>query len=362
MHAGRCVAGDIVSLGRSVGLKTADFCYELPEVLIAQRPLPARSAGRLLCVEGRTGVICHRRFVDLIEYLRPNDLLVVNDTRVIRARLTGKKTSGGRVEVLVERVLGDNRMRAQIRASKAPKRGTTIQLDDGPRVRVHDREGAFFVLDLPPEHSVAEWLGRVGHVPLPPYIERPDDMDDAERYQTVYAAKPGAVAAPTAGLHFDQAMLERLTRYGVELACVTLHVGAGSFAPVRVESVEAHAMHEERVQVDATVCEQVARVRRRGGRVVAVGTTVVRAMETAAQGGALAPYSGETALFIYPGFPFRVVDALLTNFHQPRSTLLMLVTAFGGYDLVMAAYRQAIAERYRFLSYGDAMYVTRVAP
>jgi S-adenosylmethionine:tRNA ribosyltransferase-isomerase len=342
-----------------LALKTSDFHYDLPSELIAQRPLPRRTGSRLLCLDGSDGSIADRCFRDLGHLLLPGDLLVLNDTRVIPARLYGRKESGGRVEVLVERVLEDNRALVHIRSSKTPRSGASLFLDGGPVVRVEGRDGALFVLAFPACSPVAEVLERCGHVPLPPYITREDSADDLQRYQTVYAARPGAVAAPTAGLHFDAAMLKRLGESGVRTTHITLHVGAGTFRPVRVLSIEDHQMHAERVEVGAELCAQVEAARGRGGRIVAVGTTVTRALETAALGGKLQPFAGDTRLFIHPGFDFRVVDALVTNFHLPESTLLMLVCAFAGYQDVMRAYRHAVAERYRFFSYGDAMFLRR---
>lgn len=340
-------------------MRRSDFSYELPEDLIAQYPLPERGASRLLCLEGQTGAIRDRYFSALPELLSPGDLLVFNDTQVIAARLLGVKESGGRVEVLVERVLDEHRVLAHVRASKAPKPGGRLVLEERVPVTTLGRQDDLFELRFETSEPVQRVLEQVGRIPLPPYIQRSAEVGDRDRYQTVYARRPGAVAAPTAGLHFDHAMLERLTAMGVETAFVTLHVGAGTFQPVRVDDIERHVMHAERVEVGEAVCEKVRATRARGGRVVAVGTTAVRSLESACQGGAIAPFAGETQLFIYPGYRFRCVDALITNFHLPESTLLMLVCAFGGYEQVMAAYRHAVAERYRFFSYGDAMFITR---
>ena len=337
-------------------MQRADFFYDLPPDRIAQRPLEQRTASRLLCLDGGTGQVDDRIFSDLPAILEPGDLLVVNDTQVIRARLFGAKATGGRVEILIERVLGERSALAQVRASKTPRAGTSITLDGGGRVTVGDRQEALFELVF--DRAVDEVMGASGHVPLPPYIDRADDAGDAARYQTVYADKPGAVAAPTAGLHFDDALLAALEARGVNRATVTLHVGAGTFQPVRVDDVAEHHMHAERVIVDAAVCDAVYETRRRGGRVVAVGTTAVRSLEAAAAGGRLAPYDGDTRLFIVPGYRFRAVDAMITNFHLPESTLLMLVCAFAGHGPVMAAYRHAVDQRYRFFSYGDAMFLT----
>lgn len=339
-------------------MQRSDFSFDLPAGLIAQTPLPERAASRLLHLDA-AGAIADRRFRDLPDLLRPGDLLVLNDTRVIPARLLGRKASGGRVEVLVERLLGAGRVLAQVRASKTPREGARLHLEGPIEAEVLGRDGEFFVLELRGDADALTLLERHGHMPLPPYIARPDGTADRERYQTVFAREPGAVAAPTAGLHFEAGLLEALAAAGVDIAYVTLHVGAGTFQPLRVERLEEHRMHAERVDVGAAACAKVAAARERGGRVVAVGTTVVRSLETAARCGPLQPFAGDTRLFITPGFGFRVVDALLTNFHLPESTLLMLVCAFGGYDAVMRAYRHAVEQRYRFFSYGDAMFVER---
>lgn len=340
-------------------MRVEDFRYELPEELIAQYPTAERRGSRLLSLPGAEGAPLDRDFSELPELLDPGDLLVFNDTRVIPARLHGRKASGGRIELLVERVLDDRRLLAQLRVSKKPRAESELVLDGGARARVLGRHDELFEIGLSAGESVAALLAEAGQVPLPPYIRRaPEDIDTA-RYQTVYARRDGAVAAPTAGLHFDEEMLDELDRRRVERVFVTLHVGAGTFQPVRVEQLEDHVMHAERVEVSATVCARVAAARARGGRVVAVGTTAVRSLEAAAAGGALAPFDGETRIFIYPGFRFRCVDALLTNFHMPRSTLLMLVCAFAGRERVLDAYRHAVRERYRFFSYGDAMLMGR---
>lgn len=344
-------------------MRVDDFAYDLPEKLIAQCPLPARGASRLLALDGRTGRVEDLAFPDLGRLLRRGDLLVFNDTRVIRARLTGYKATGGRVEVLVERGLDARRFLAQVRASKTPRLGGTIRLEAGFQVVVRSLQEGFHELELVGEGTVAELVERAGTVPLPPYIKRDVEPFDEARYQTVYARRDGSVAAPTAGLHFDRPFLECLRAAGVELAFVTLHVGAGTFQPLRSDEVEGHRMHRERLVVSPRVCEQAAAARERGGRIVAVGTTSARSLESAAtEEGRLAPLHGETRLFIYPGYRFRLVDALLTNFHLPRSTLLMLVCAFAGRDKVLAAYQHAVHHRYRFFSYGDAMFLTRGAP
>ncbi len=339
-------------------MQRSDFHFDLPEELIAQRPTAERRGSRLLVLDGASGTLKDRLFADLTDLLRPGDLLVFNDTRVIPARLYGRKESGGQVEVLVERIIGECEVLAHVRASKSPKAGSRLTLEEQVEVEVTGREGQLFSLRFP--GPVLEILKRVGHMPLPPYIDREAAESDAERYQTVYARKEGAVAAPTAGLHFDQAMFEQLKQMGIESAYVTLHVGAGTFQPVRTDDIREHVMHSEYIEVPEDVVEAVARTHARGGRVIAVGTTVVRSLESAARAnpkGALAPFSGESDIFIYPGYTFRVIDAMITNFHLPESTLLMLVSAFAGHGQVMAAYRHAVAERYRFFSYGDAMFV-----
>lgn len=344
-------------------MRRTDFHFDLPEELIAQHPAAERSASRLLCLDGDSGELADRRFRDLPQLLRAGDLLVFNDTRVIPARLFGRKETGGRVEVLVERMLDERRVLAHVRASKSPRPGSRLTLEGGITAEMLGRQGELFELALRGEagESALDLLEAHGHMPLPPYIARADANDDRERYQTVYADKRGAVAAPTAGLHFDQPMLDRLAAQGIESAFVTLHVGAGTFQPVRVDDIREHRMHAEYIEVGEAVEAAVARTRARGGRVVAVGTTSVRSLESAARagGGELRPFSGDTDIFITPGYEFCVVDALLTNFHLPESTLLMLVSAFSGYENVMAAYRHAVAERYRFFSYGDAMFLTR---
>ena len=333
----------------------SDFHYELPDDLIARHPAARRSDSRLLHLDGRDGALADLRFVDLPRLLRTGDLLVFNDTRVVPARLHGHKATGGKVELLLERVVGGQRALVQLRSSKPPAVGSTIQLDGGAQATVAGREGDFWLLDFGTEP--ASVFEKHGEMPLPPYLRRAAEEFDRDRYQTVYARVPGAVAAPTAGLHFDDALLEACERAGVARAHVTLHVGAGTFQPVRVDDVSEHRMHAELTEVPQSACDAIANCRARGGRVVAVGTTAVRALESAAQGGRLAPFTGDTRLFITPGYRFRVVDALVTNFHLPESTLLMLVSAFAGRAHVLAAYRHAVAQRYRFFSYGDAMFV-----
>jgi S-adenosylmethionine:tRNA ribosyltransferase-isomerase len=333
----------------------SDFHYDLPGSLIARYPAEPRSASRLLHLDGGSGEVIDRQFGELPRLLRAGDLLVVNDTRVVPARLFGTKETGGRVEVMLERLAGGSRAVVQLRASKTPKAGSRIAVAGGATAVVAGREGEFWVLEFDaPASGIFE---QHGEIPLPPYIDRPADLDDRERYQTVYAREPGAVAAPTAGLHFDAALLERCRAAGAEFTRVTLHVGAGTFQPVRVASIAEHRMHAERLVVSAGTVRAVEAAHARGSRVVAVGTTAVRALETAAAGGSLAPYDGETRLFIKPGDRFRVVDALVTNFHLPESTLLMLVCAFAGQEAVLRAYRHAVAAGYRFFSYGDAMFI-----
>lgn len=336
-------------------MRRADFSYELPVELIAQAPLPGRSASRLLCCDGASGDLRDLAFTDLPGLLAPGDLLVLNETRVLPARLHGRKPTGGAVEILLERLTGETTFLAHARSSKGFKPGSTVHLPGGAIARVTGREGDLFELEL--DTAAAGYFAAHGEIPLPPYISRPAGEADRERYQTVYAREPGAVAAPTAGLHFDDGVFKALELRGVEVVRLTLHVGAGTFQPVRVDDILEHRMHAERLRVSDTVVAAVEATRRRGGRVVAVGTTVVRSLESAAQSGRLGPVDGETDLFITPGFRFRVVDAMVTNFHLPESTLLMLVSAFAGREFVLAAYRHAVAAGYRFFSYGDAMFV-----
>jgi S-adenosylmethionine:tRNA ribosyltransferase-isomerase len=348
-------------------MKRSDFNFSLPPQLIAQRPLAERTASRLLCLDGVSGSVSHKHFVDFPRLLSSDDLLVFNDTRVIPARLWGQKETGGKIEILIERLTGRDTALAHIRSSKSPKPGSSIVLtaSEGAelsdyRLEVTGREGALFCL-----HSacpMADILQTLGHMPLPPYIQREDELNDRSRYQTVFAKKDGAVAAPTAGLHFSEALLAECDAIGVRSAHVTLHVGAGTFQPVRADDIEDHIMHTEYVEVDETVCEAVRETRLRGGSVIAVGTTAVRSLESASRDdGEIKPFTGDTDIFIYPGYKFRSVDAMITNFHLPESSLLMLVSAFAGRDNIMRAYHEAIAESYRFFSYGDAMYITPTA-
>jgi S-adenosylmethionine:tRNA ribosyltransferase-isomerase len=336
-------------------LLRTDFAYELPPELIATQPAAARSGSRLLALDGASGARRDLRFTDLPELLARGDVLVRNDTRVLPARLRGRKSTGGAVEVLLERVLGERRILAQVRASKGARPGHVLKFGAAVATVLFQHED---FVELEFDRPVVALLEAAGEVPLPPYIDRPVCDSDRERYQTVYAQHPGAVAAPTAGLHFDAGLFERLTARGVAVADVTLHVGAGTFQPMRTLELERHQMHAEWLSVPAATVEAIAAARARGGRVVAIGTTVVRGLETAAGPGGLAPFAGETRLFIHPGYRFRVVDALVTNFHLPESTLLMLVCAFGGREAVLAAYAHAVGQRYRFFSYGDAMFVT----
>lgn len=351
-------------------MQCSDFAYPLPEHLIAQHPAPTRSESRLLHLDRDNGSVADHRFTDLPALLRPDDLLVFNDTRVLPARLFGRKDSGGHVEILLERVLDTRAALVQIRASKPPRSGTRIALEGengcGPMnvtvmtvARSSDQDpvsqdGFYEVEFSAPAYEVLE---AIGHIPLPPYIGRPAEPADRHRYQTIYACRRGSVAAPTAGLHFDRALMAALKRRGVAMGYLTLHIGAGTFRPLRVERVEAHRMHRESIEIGEPLCRLVADTRRRGGRVVAVGTTSVRALETASMAGGLRPFRGDTELFIYPGHRFRSVDALVTNFHLSGSTLLMLVSAFAGRERVLAAYRHAVGSDYRFYSYGDAMFI-----
>ncbi|MGI1678614.1 MAG: tRNA preQ1(34) S-adenosylmethionine ribosyltransferase-isomerase QueA [Cellvibrionaceae bacterium] len=340
-------------------MKLTDFHYDLPKELIAEQPAPERRGSRLLYLDGDTGGLQHGSFPDLLHWVEPGDLMVFNDTRVIPARVFGHKASGGKIEILVERLIDEQTVVAMVRASKAPKIDSELVLEDDTRVTVIERQEQFFKIRFPQGHSVLDVLERVGKIPLPPYIERAADNVDSERYQTVYGKKKGAVAAPTAGLHFDESLLEQLSAKGVETAFVTLHVGAGTFQPVRVDDVREHKMHSEIMEVSQEVCDKVRKTKAAGKRVIAVGTTSVRCLESASGSGDIQPLQGETNIFIFPSYQFKAVDALVTNFHLPESTLIMLVSAFAGYEETMAAYREAVAERYRFFSYGDAMFITK---
>lgn len=347
-------------------MRRQDFFYQLPESLIAREPTQARRGSRLLCLDGSSGDVNHRQFPELLNLVEPGDLMVFNDTRVIPARVFGQKATGGQVEVLIERVLDQQRVLAHTRASKSPKVGSQIILEDGTQLDVLARHDALFELAFPVGETALSVLERIGHMPLPPYIERADSAEDRERYQTVYGRKQGAVAAPTAGLHFDEALLAELQAKGVGLAFVTLHVGAGTFQPVRVDNILEHKMHSEVMEITPEVCAQVNATKAAGKRVIAVGTTSVRSLESAAnfmQSSSdsvwVEPYQGDTQIFIYPSYHFKVVDALVTNFHLPESTLMMLVSAFAGYRHTMTAYQTAVEKQYRFFSYGDAMFITR---
>ncbi|MEW6996799.1 tRNA preQ1(34) S-adenosylmethionine ribosyltransferase-isomerase QueA [Colwelliaceae bacterium BS250] len=345
-------------------MRVSDFSFTLPNELIARYPQAERSASRLLSLNGNSGDMQHLKFNQIIDQLLPDDLLVFNNTRVIPARVFGTKETGGKVEVLVERILDQHRVLAHIRSSKSPKPGCKILLEDKVNCEMVARHGPLFELQFSGEDSVLEVLEDIGHMPLPPYIDRPDENSDRERYQTVYNEKPGAVAAPTAGLHFETQLLEQIKAKGVNLAFITLHVGAGTFQPVKVDKIEDHIMHSEYVEVSADVVAQIKATKAAGHRVIAVGTTSVRSLESAAkksaeQGQELSEFYGDTDIFITPGYEFQLIDALVTNFHLSESTLLMLVSAFSGYDNIMDAYKQAIANKYRFFSYGDAMFLTR---
>ncbi|AWH89735.1 tRNA preQ1(34) S-adenosylmethionine ribosyltransferase-isomerase QueA [Limnobaculum parvum] len=345
-------------------MRVTDFSFELPESLIARYPQAERSACRMLSLDGVSGTLIDDTFTDVLDKLNAGDLLVFNNTRVIPARLFGKKASGGKIEVLVERVLDDRRVLAHVRASKAPKPGAELLLGDDESIPaiMAARHDALFELHFTDGRDVLTILNAAGHMPLPPYIDRPDEEADRELYQTVYSQRPGAVAAPTAGLHFDQPLLEALRAKGINMEFVTLHVGAGTFQPVRVDDIKQHVMHAEYAEVPQQVVDAVLACKARGNKVVAVGTTSVRSLESAAQAAKqdlIEPFFGDTRIFIYPGYQFRVIDTLITNFHLPESTLIMLVSAFAGYSNIMRAYQQAVEKQYRFFSYGDAMFITR---
>ncbi|HCV03136.1 tRNA preQ1(34) S-adenosylmethionine ribosyltransferase-isomerase QueA [Pseudoalteromonas sp. APAL1] len=342
-------------------MRVADFSFDLPDELIARFPKADRTSSRLLTLDGPSGKVEHKVFSDILSLVNENDLLVFNNTKVIPARMFGQKESGGKLEVLVERVLDEHRVLAHVRASKSPKPGSKIILEGKAEAIMVARHGELFELEFAKDENVLDILNDIGHMPLPPYIDRPDNEADRERYQTVYGEKPGAVAAPTAGLHFDDKLMMALKDKGINMAFVTLHVGAGTFQPVRVDSVDEHVMHSEYIEVPDDVVKAVAETKAKGGRVIAVGTTSVRSLESAAKvhGGKLDTYFGDTDIFIYPGYQFNVVDAMVTNFHLPESTLIMLVSAFAGQENIMGAYHTAIEQKYRFFSYGDAMFLTR---
>ena len=338
-------------------MKTSDFSYNLPEELIAQYPNKDRDSSRLLCLESENR-ITDTTFKQIEDYLKPGDLIVLNDTRVIPARLFAKKETGGKVEIMLERIRDEKSLLVQLRASKTPKPGTLLLLDDNASFEVMGRSGDMFLLSYDGEEQLTDLLNRLGHMPLPPYIDRDDESADKERYQTVFSDKLGAVAAPTAGLHFTTQLLDELKNKGIENTKLTLHVGAGTFQPVRVDDITNHQMHSEYARVPSDVVKKIHETKNNGGRVLAVGTTVVRSLETAARGGVLTSFEGDTDIFITPGFEFKVVDMMLTNFHLSESTLLMLVCAFAGQENIMNAYQHAIKEKYRFYSYGDAMLIT----
>nr|WP_086941259.1 tRNA preQ1(34) S-adenosylmethionine ribosyltransferase-isomerase QueA [Thaumasiovibrio occultus] len=347
-------------------MQLSDFHFDLPDELIARYPQPERTASRLLQMDGNSGALTHGAFTDVLNHVQAGDLLVFNNTRVIPARLFGRKATGGKLEILVERMLDEKSILAHVRSSKSPKPGTELFAGENDEFEAEmvARHDALFEIRFKGDKTVLEILEAVGHMPLPPYIDRPDEDADKERYQTVYNQKPGAVAAPTAGLHFDDALLEQLKAKGVELAFVTLHVGAGTFQPVKVDNILEHHMHAEYAEVPQEVVDAVTRTKARGGKVVAVGTTSVRSLESAAQatmaqGEPLAPFFKDTSIFIYPGYQWQIVDALITNFHLPESTLIMLVSSFAGYEHTMNAYKVAVENQYRFFSYGDAMFIQR---
>ena len=340
-------------------MQRSDFSFNLPDELIAQQPAAERNASRLLYLDPVSQQFEDKNFTDFVTLVNKNDLLVFNNTRVIPARLIARKATGGKVEILIERVINQHEVLANVRASKSPKSGSKIVLENGVEIEMIERQGALFRLRFPEAENAMKVIDEVGHMPLPPYISRQDNPMDQERYQTVYASKLGAVAAPTAGLHFDAHLLEQLKQQGIETAEVTLHVGAGTYQPVRTDDIRDHEMHSEYLEVSDETVAAIKATKTRGGRVVAIGTTSVRSLETAAQEGELRAFAGETDIFIYPGYQFKVVDAILTNFHLSESTLLMLVSAFAGREFILEAYQHAVDERYRFFSYGDAMFVSQ---
>ena len=339
-------------------MKKSDFNYQLPQQLIAQKPLVNRCDSRLLCMNKKTGKLDDQSFNDFLSLINPNDLLVFNDTKVIPARLFGKKQTGGKVEILIERLVDESHAIAHIKASKSPKAGSYITLDNGFHCEILGREADLFKLHFKGEMTLLTLLDKIGHIPLPPYITREDEVSDFERYQTVFAKQQGAVAAPTAGLHFDERIMQQIQDKNIATTFVTLHVGSGTFQPVRVEKLADHVMHSEYFKVTDETVNAIKTTRNNGGRVIAIGTTAVRALESASKEGYLQPGFGDTNLFITPGYDFKSVDAMLTNFHLPESTLLMLISAFAGYENIMNAYQHAIKQRYRFFSYGDAMFLS----
>ncbi len=338
--------------------KKSDFHYSLPEQLIAQKPLDARTSSRLLCLDRFSGAVLDKQFVDVLDLIQPNDIMVLNNTQVIPARLFGHKSTGGKVEILIEQIIDDQHVSAHMRASKSAKTGSWIELDQGFRCQVQGRKGDLFLLEFPDSVNILACLAEIGHIPLPPYIQREDQAEDVQRYQTVFAQQPGAVAAPTAGLHFDTDLMQQLTAKAVKQTFLTLHVGSGTFQPVRTENLAEHVMHEEFYSVSEQNVAEIEAAKANGGRVIAVGTTAVRALESASQTGYLKAGQGQTDLFITPGYQFKSVDGLITNFHLPESTLLMLISAFAGYESVMKAYQHAVEQQYRFFSYGDAMFIS----
>ena len=338
-------------------MKLNEFNYSLPDELIARYPLEQRSASRLLCLDRQSGEIKHQHYTDVLKLLNAGDLLVFNDTRVIPARLFGQRATGGKVEVMVERLLDNQHCLAHVRMSNRVRPELEIFFEQGYCLKVLEKQQDLYELQSVGEGTLIDLMEHQGHMPLPPYIDRLDENLDRERYQTVYAKNQGAVAAPTAGLHFDEELLQQLQLKGVEFAYVTLHVGAGTFQPVRVDNITEHQMHAEYLEVSQQVCDKITETRLAGGRVIAVGTTSVRCLETAAQKGGLKPFQGDSEIFIYPGYEFKVIDGLLTNFHLPESTLIMLVSALAGKESVLNAYEQAIKQRYRFFSYGDSMFI-----
>ena len=346
-------------------MRISEFSFDLPENLIAQHPAKQRSGSRLLCLNSSSGEVQHSKFSEILDHLNSGDLLIFNDTKVIPARFFGEKETGGKVELLLERLLSDNRLLMQVKSSKPLRSGMLLKIyrknteiiEDSLDAHVVERSGPFYVLQFDTSLQLKEQLFIHGYVPLPPYIKRQNDNQDMDRYQTVYAENDGAVAAPTAGLHFDETLLADLNRKGIDTDFLTLHVGAGTFQPIRVDSVEEHSMHTERFIISERVCEKVHKCKKAGGRVVAVGTTSVRALESAANKGKLSSSDSETDIFIYPGFNFQIVDALITNFHLPESSLLMLVSAFCSRNMILDAYNEAIKNKYRFFSYGDAMFI-----
>jgi S-adenosylmethionine:tRNA ribosyltransferase-isomerase len=339
-------------------MKKSDFNYQLPQQLIAQKPLANRSDSRLLCMNKNTGKLDDKSFNDFLDLVNPNDLLVFNDTKVIPARLFGKKQTGGKVEILIERIVDESHAIAHIKASKSPKSRSYITLDNGFNCEVLGRDADLFKLHFKGEMTLLTILDKIGHIPLPPYITREDEVSDFERYQTVFAKQQGAVAAPTAGLHFDESMMQQIQDKNIAITFVTLHVGSGTFQPVRVENLAEHVMHREYFKVTNVTVNAIKNTRANGGRVIAIGTTAVRALESASKEDSLKPSFGDTNLFITPGYDFKSIDAMLTNFHLPESTLLMLISAFAGYENVMNAYQHAIKQHYRFFSYGDAMFLS----